>query len=122
MRWRASTLGEWIADRWAPEHAATLEQSTRDHYADAYRLHIEPWLGELPLTEFTVGRLRSWQAERLADGVGGGTIDKARTVLSSVLRHAAESEAIPASRSRLARDALSSERAHESRARRQRAS
>lgn len=76
---RASTLGEWISERWAPEHAATLEQSTRDRYADAYRLHIEPWLGDLPLTELTVGRLRSWQAERLADGVGVGTIDKART-------------------------------------------
>jgi integrase len=92
---RAPTLGEWVTDRWAPEHAATLEQSTRDRYAVAYRLHIEPWLGELPLTEITVGRLRSWQAERLADGAGIGTIDKARTVMSSVLRHAAESEAIP---------------------------
>jgi integrase len=92
---RAPTLGEWISERWAPEHAATLEQSTRDRYADAYRLHIEPWLGDVPLSDLTVGRLRSWQAERLADGVGVGTIDKARTVLSSVLRHAAESEAIP---------------------------
>lgn len=79
--------GEHVAD----VHARA--QSTRTRYADAYRLHIEPWLGELPLTEITVGRLRAWQADRLADGVG--TIDKARTVLSSVLRHAAESEAIP---------------------------
>lgn len=92
---RAPTLGSWISERWAPEHAATLEQSTRDRYADAYRLHIEPWLGDVLLTDLTVGRLRSWQAERLADGVGVGTINKARTVLSSVLRHAAESEAIP---------------------------
>jgi integrase len=107
---RAPTLGEWIADRWAPEHAATLEQSTRDRYADAYRLHIEPWLGELPLTELTVGRLRSWQAERLADGVGAGTIDKARTVLSSVLRHAAESEAIPGNPLTLVRAPLSEHR------------
>jgi len=107
---RAPTLGEWIADRWAPEHAATLEQSTRDRYADAYRLHVEPWLGELPLTEITVGRLRSWQAERLADGVGIGTIDKARTVLSSVLRHAAESEAIPGNPLALVRAPLAEHR------------
>ncbi|HEU4704072.1 MAG TPA: tyrosine-type recombinase/integrase [Conexibacter sp.] len=107
---RASTLGEWIADRWAPEHAATLEQSTRDRYADAYRLHIEPWLGELPLTELTVGRLRTWQADRLADGVGVGTIDKARTVLSSVLRHAAESEAIPGNPLTLVRAPLAEHR------------
>lgn len=107
---RALTLGEWIAERWAPEHAATLEQSTRDRYADAYRLHIEPWLGDLPLTELTVGRLRSWQAERLADGVGVGTIDKARTVLSSVLRHAAESEAIPGNPLTLVRAPLAEHR------------
>lgn len=107
---RAPTLGEWISERWAPEHVATLEQSTRDRYADAYRLHIEPWLGELPLTEITVGRLRSWQAERLADGVGVGTIDKARTVLSSVLRHAAESEAIPGNPLTLVRAPLAEHR------------
>src|ERR1044072_5245427 len=41
---RGPTLGEWIADHWAPEHGATLEQSTRERYADVYRLHIEPWL------------------------------------------------------------------------------
>lgn len=107
---RGPTLGEWIADRWAPEHAATLEQSTRDRYADVYRLHIEPWLGDVPLTEITVGRLRSWQAERLADGVGVGTIDKARTLLSSVLRHAAESEAIPGNPLALVRAPLAEHR------------
>ena len=107
---RAPTLGEWITERWAPEHAATLEQSTRDRYADVYRLHAEPWLGDLPLAEITVGRLRSWQAERLADGVGVGTIDKARTLLSSVLRHAAESEAIPGNPLALVRAPLAEHR------------
>jgi integrase len=107
---RASTLGEWISERWAPEHAATLEQSTRDRYADVYRLHIEPWLGDVPLTEITVGRLRSWQAERLADGVGVGKIDKARALLSSVLRHAAESEAIPGNPLALVRAPLAEHR------------
>lgn len=107
---RAPTLGDWIAERWAPEHPAPLEQSTRGRYADVYRLHVEPWLGDLPLTEITVGRLRSWQAERLADGVGVGTIDKARTVLSSVLRHAAESEAIPGNPLALVRAPLAEHR------------
>ncbi len=92
---RGPTLGEWIAERWAPEHAATLEQSTRDRYADVYRLHIEPWLGDVAIRDLSVSRLRSWQAERAAAGAGVGTLDKARTLLSSVLRHAAESEAIP---------------------------
>jgi integrase len=90
------TLGEWIADRWAPEHAATLEQSTRDRYANVYAVHVAPWLEDVPVNEITVGMLRSWQAQRVNVGVSPGTIHKARTLLSSVLRHAAESEVIPA--------------------------
>lgn len=92
---KGPTLDSWIVQRWGPEHAAGLEAKTRSHYASTYVVHIEPWLGHLPLQELTVGRLREWQADRLAAGVTPNSIMKARTVLSSVLRHAAESEAIP---------------------------
>lgn len=91
---RGPSLGEWIAERWAPEHGVTLERSTRERYANVYELHIAPWLDETPVRELTVAQLRAWQAGRLADDVGHGTITKCRTLLSSVLRHAAESEAI----------------------------
>lgn len=89
------TLDQWIDQRWAPEHAVTLEQSTRDRYANVYKCHIWRPLGELSLGELTVTQLRVWQAELIKAGVNPGTIDKCRTFLSSVLRHAAESEAIP---------------------------
>ena len=79
-----------------PEHGATLARRTRDAYASVYAVHIAPWLGDEPIRELTVSRLRAWQAQRVAAGVGTETIQKARTFLSSVLRHAAESEAIPA--------------------------
>jgi integrase len=49
----------------------------------------------VPIRELSVSRLRAWQAQRVAAGVSAGTLKKARTFLSSVLRHAAESEAIP---------------------------
>ena len=91
---RAMSLDEWVVARWTPEHAVTLEQSTRDRYAEVYQLHIQPALGALPVTELNVRSLRSWQAELVALGVGIGTIEKARTALSSVLSHAAESEEI----------------------------
>lgn len=91
----APTLGEWMAERWVPEHGVTLEQSTRERYRNVYELHIGPWLDDVPLNELGVGRLRAWQADRIKAGVGTGTLMKARTLLSSVLRHAAESEAIP---------------------------
>ena len=89
------TLGQWIVERWGPQHAVTLEQSTRDRYADVHACHVAPRLDDVPLNEFTVARLRGWQAELVKAGVNPGTIHKARTFLSSVLRHAAESEAIP---------------------------
>lgn len=93
---RGPTLGEWITQRWAPEHGATLSRRTRDRYANSYELHVASWLDDVPLRELTVGRLRAWQAERLAAGVTVDAIKKSRTFLSSVLRHAAESEAITA--------------------------
>jgi len=89
------TLDHWIEQRWAPEHAATLEQSTRDRYANVYKCHIAETLGDIPLGELTVARMREWQAALVKAGVSAETIHKARTLLSSVLRHAAESEAIP---------------------------
>ena len=90
------TLGEWIEERWMPEHGSTLERSTVGRYASVYKIHIQPTLHSAPIGEITVSRLRAWQAERVRAGIDPETIKKARTFLSSVLRHAAESEAIPA--------------------------
>jgi integrase len=89
------TLDQWIERRWVPEHAPTLAQSTRERYANVYERHIAAQLGDVPLGELTVARLRDWQASILKTGANAGTVHKARTFLSSVLRHAAESEAIP---------------------------
>lgn len=91
-----ATLAEWVIERWTPEHAATLALSTRASYAAVYGKHIAPQLDGLPLREITVGVLRRWQARLIAEGVGHGAIMRARAVLSSILRHAAESEAMPA--------------------------
>jgi integrase len=90
------TLGQWIEQRWALEHASTLAASTRERYAGVYAVHIAPTLDAVPLAEITVGRLRAWQAGLTKAGVQPGTIHKARTLLSSVLRHAAESEPLAA--------------------------
>lgn len=93
---RGSTLGEWIVERWTPEHGVTLEQSTRERYANVYALHVAPTLDDVPLSGLTVSVLRRWQAGLIAGGMAPGSVHKCRTFLSSVLRHAAESEAIPA--------------------------
>jgi integrase len=90
------TLDQWIAEKWPPEHGVSLERSTLERYASVYAVHVAPRLGLMPLTEISVAELRSWQAELLQAGAGKESVRKARTSLSSVLRHAAESEAIPA--------------------------
>ncbi|HYV16261.1 MAG TPA: tyrosine-type recombinase/integrase [Conexibacter sp.] len=93
---RSVTLGEWIIERWTPEHGVTLERSTRTRYANVHALHIAPILDDVPLNAMTVGVLRRWQARLVAEGMKPGSVHKCRTFLSSVLRHAAEAEAIPA--------------------------
>lgn len=91
-----ATLREWRDDRWQPEHGVLLEDSTLRTYAAVWERHIEAHLGDLPLTQITSEVLRRWQAERVREGVQSETIRKARTIISSVLRHAAESGALPA--------------------------
>lgn len=89
------TLDQWVEQRWIPEHASTLAVSTCQRYANVYECHIVEPLGDVALGELTVARLRDWQVSLLKAGTNPGTVHKARTFLSSVLRHAAESEAIP---------------------------
>ena len=93
---RQVTLDDWKTTRWEPQHAALLEPSTREHYGRVYARHIAPWLGDTPLLDLDVRALREWQAELLANGRSPHAVMKARAMLSSVLRHAAESEALPA--------------------------
>jgi integrase len=93
---RGATLSAWIIERWTPEHAVTLAASTRESYAVIHGRHIAPHLDHLPLREIDVSTLRRWQAGLIAAGVGHAAIMRSRAVLSSVLRHAAESEAIAA--------------------------
>ena len=88
------TLGEWIAGPWRAEHGSTLAERTRSTYASVYHSHIAADLEHVPLREVTPSRLRAWQAARLEAGVSPATIRHARALLSSALRHAAESEVI----------------------------
>ena len=90
------TLGQWVTERWASEHAVLLADSTRNRHAEVYSVHIAPWLDDVPLGQFGAPLLSGWQAALIKGGVSPGTIHKARTLLSSVLRHAAENGAIMA--------------------------
>jgi integrase len=93
---KGPTLDDWIVERYMPEHGVSLEKSTRRQYAEVYELYVQPRLGHMPLRDVTVSELRAWQAGVLAAGKSADRVSKCRTMLSSVLRHAAESEAIAA--------------------------
>ena len=58
----------FVAETWAKTHAVTLAPKTAKHYASLYDLHIEPYLGELKLTELTPEVIARWQADRVAAG------------------------------------------------------
>ena len=72
-----------------------MRPGTLERYDSAYRVHIAPTFDQVPLTEITVSAVRAWQASLVQAGVSAGTIKKVRACFSSVLRHAAESEAMP---------------------------
>jgi hypothetical protein len=75
------TLGQGVTERWAPQHAVMLADSTRDRYAEVYGVHIVPWLDDMPLGQFGAPLLSGWQAALIKAGVSHGTIHKAHTAL-----------------------------------------
>ena len=61
------TLGQWIVERWAPEHAVTLEQSTRDRYANVHACHVAPRLDD-GTAQLTHGRAAARMAGEACQG------------------------------------------------------
>src|SRR4051812_42573393 len=84
------TLNRYVAETWAKTHAVTLSPKTAKHYASLYDLHIEPYLGELKLTELTPDVIARWQADRVVDGAGRVSILQALDLLGGILQRAVE--------------------------------
>lgn len=75
----------WIKER-------PLEETTRERYESAFRLHVVPYLGDLALTDVKVGRVRSWWNRLAADGVGQPTRAKAYRVLRTIMNTAVDDQ------------------------------
>jgi integrase len=84
------TLNRYVTETWAKTHAVTLAPKTAKHYASLYDLHVEPYLGELKLTELSPEVIGRWQADRLADGTGRVAVLYALALLGSILQLAVE--------------------------------
>jgi integrase len=84
------TLNRYVTETWAKTHAVTLAPKTAKHYASLYDLHVEPYLGELKLTELTPEVIGRWQADGIADGAGRVAVLHALDLLGSILQRAVE--------------------------------
>ena len=85
----AVTVDEFVAGPFA-ERVETLAPKTRQRYAETYRLHVAPYLGDTPLHDVTVELLTGWQARLLRAGVGVETVRRANTLIGSILQRAVE--------------------------------
>lgn len=75
--------GQWIA-----EHQLSLR--TRDLYASLFRLHIDPFLGHLPLDQITTEAVRSWRARLRDQGRSESTLAKCYRLLRAILNTAVD--------------------------------
>jgi hypothetical protein len=57
---RGPTLGQWIVERWAPEHGITLEQVHPPPLRERPQVPHRSWLHDMPLGEIGVPLLRAW--------------------------------------------------------------
>jgi integrase len=85
----------WLAQRRAQVDAGDLAPRTLQTYESAWRLHVEPALGDVRLREATPARCEAWLVA-LRKKVGPSTCAHARAVLSGVLGYAARMDAIGA--------------------------
>jgi integrase len=88
------TLDSYVTETWASVYAPMLAPRTRESYAQTYDSLIAPTLGGLNLTAIKPAVLARWQTVTLAHG--HAALDKARTVLSSILQTAVEGELLAA--------------------------
>lgn len=89
----------WFEQRAAEVEAGELAINTFAVYRSAWRLHVEPALGELRLREVTVVRCEAWQ-QALRRAKGSSITKTARSVLSGVLGYAARMGALHANPTR----------------------
>ncbi|MET9397633.1 site-specific integrase [Kitasatospora sp. NPDC002965] len=82
-------FGEY-ATKWLKERK--LEETTRERYETALRLHIMPTLGPRFLVDITPARVRTWRTHLLESGVGEPTVVKAYQMLRAMLNTAVDDD------------------------------
>jgi integrase/recombinase XerC len=81
------TLAEFYASRFEPEHVLLKKAGTQESYAQNFRVHVLPRLGEIPLVALDAGRLSTFRAA-LARDLGVTTVNLVLAQLRKALRFA----------------------------------
>ena len=93
---KVAAAGElWLEQLQAMVAAGDRAPRTFETYMSAWRLHVDPGLGEVRLREATTAACEAWLVA-LRKRVGPSMCRTARAVLSGVLGYAARMDAIPA--------------------------
>lgn len=80
------------AERWVKERK--VEESTRERYDELLRLHINPFLGDLPLNKISTETVRSWRVHLLDHGRSEIRVSKAYRLLRAIFNTAVDDERI----------------------------
>ena len=92
--------GEWVdpqlgniplrefGARWIKEHK--LGERTREEYEGLWRLHIEPFVGQVELSELSTDTVRRWRATLLREGRSEDRATKAYCLLRAVMNTAVD--------------------------------
>ncbi len=92
--------GEWMApeagrveltayaERWIKERRLALR--TRELYDGLFRLHVQPYLGQLTLDTIRTSTVRTWRTRLLSEGRSATVAAKAYRLLRAVLNTAVE--------------------------------
>ena len=82
------TLSAFMSGHWFPVVEDRVRESTYDSYARNYRLHLEPYLGSVPLQNLTPAMLNGLYRELAEKGLSPKTIRHVHTVARKAFRDA----------------------------------
>lgn len=81
-----------FAERWVRERK--IEEGTRERYRELLRLHVNPYLGDLPLNKISTETVRAWRVYLLDHGRSDIRVSKAYRLLRAIFNTAVDDERI----------------------------
>jgi integrase len=81
------TVAHYLDD-WLKVHKQTIRPRSHERYEAIIRLHLVPWLGNIPLHKLTAQHLDKLYIEKLEEGLSPTTVTAVHTMLHTALEKA----------------------------------